>query len=357
MGCPPITTTKTSMKILVTGTEGYIGARLAPWLQSHGHEVVGLDTGFYRDGCLYLDPIGLQVMPRTVFKDLREVTPDDFAGFDAVIHLAELSNDPLGQNRPEITFKINHEGSVRIAEAAKRAGVKRFVYASSCSVYGVGTGDFLDEQAPVNPQTAYAQCKVLVERDLLPMADDKFSVVFLRNATAYGPSPRMRFDIVLNDLCALAWTKKKIAMVSDGSPWRPIVHIEDICEAMRCAAEAPADAVNGQVYNVGRDGENYRIREIAEIVAAAFPGCEVSAGPPSKDNRSYRVSFEKIATKLPGYQARWTAQLGAEELRKLFERIDFSQETFEYRAFTRLKQLKYLQRTHQVDDDLFWSAR
>ncbi len=345
------------MNILVTGTEGYIGSRLAPWLRARGHTVAGLDTGFYRDGCLYLDPIGLPFGPATAYKDLRTVTPEDFAGFDAVIHLAELSNDPLGQNRPEITFKINHEGSVRMARAAREAGVRRFVYASSCSVYGVGTGDFLDETSPVNPQTAYAQCKVLVERDLRPLADERFSVVFLRNATAYGPSPRMRFDIVLNDLCALAWTKKKIAMVSDGSPWRPIVHIEDICEAMRCAVEAPAAAVNGEVFNVGHTPENYRIREIAGIVAAAFPGCEVSAGPPSQDNRSYRVSFDKIASRLPGFQARWSARAGAEELRRLFERIDFSQATFEFRAFTRLKQLQYLQRTRQIDDDLFWSPR
>lgn len=345
------------MKILVTGTEGYIGARLAPWLHAHGHEVRGLDTGFYRDGTLYLDPVGLPFGPQTTYKDLRHVTPADFEGFDAVIHLAELSNDPLGQNNPEITFQINHQGSVRIAEAARQAGVRRFVYASSCSVYGVGTGDFLDETSPINPQTAYAHCKVRVERDLAPMASDRFSVVFLRNATAYGPSPRMRFDIVLNDLCALARTQRKIAMVSDGSPWRPIVHIEDICEAMRCAAEAPADAINGQVFNVGQTAENFRVREIAHIVAEAFPGCEVTAGPPSQDNRSYRVSFDKIASRLPGFKARWSAAQGAQELARLFERIDFSKETYEFRAFTRLKQLKYLQRTQQVDESLFWSAR
>lgn len=345
------------MKILVTGTDGYIGARLAPLLHAHGHDVVGLDTGFYRDGCLYIDTPGMPWAPETRCIDLRDVGPADFEGVDAVIHLAELSNDPLGQNRPEITFQINHEGTVRIARAAREAGVRRFVYASSCSVYGVGSGDFLDETSPINPQTAYAQCKTLVERDLLPMASDRFSVVFLRNATAYGPSPRMRFDIVLNDLCALAWTQKRIAMISDGSPWRPIVHIEDICEAMRCAAEAPAEAVNGEVFNVGRTDENFRVREIARIVADAFPGCEVSAGPPSKDNRSYRVSFEKIASRLPGYEARWTAARGAEELRLLFERIEFARETHEFRAFTRLKQLKYLQRTGQVNEDLFWTAR
>jgi nucleoside-diphosphate-sugar epimerase len=343
------------MKILVTGTEGYIGARLAPWLMRAGHDVRGLDTGFYRDGCLYMDSAAMPVAPQTTYKDLRTVTAADFAGFDAVIHLAELSNDPLGQNRPEITHDINHAGSVRIARVAREAGVRRFVYASSCSVYGVGSGDFLDETSPVNPQTAYANCKVLVERDLSAMAADDFSVVFLRNATAYGPSPRMRFDIVLNDLCALAWINRKIAMVSDGSPWRPIVHIEDICEAMRCAAEAPADAINGQIFNVGASFENFRVREIAAIVSQAFPGCEVSVGPPSADNRSYRVSFDKIATRLPGFRARWTAKQGAEELHRLFSRIDFSKEDYEYRAFTRLKQLKYLERTHQVDNDLYWS--
>jgi nucleoside-diphosphate-sugar epimerase len=345
------------MKVLITGTEGYIGARLAPWLTVRGHEVVGLDTGFYRDGTLYLDPIGLPQLPRTICKDLRTVVPQDFEGFDAVVHLAELSNDPLGQNRPEITFRINHEGSVRIAQAARRAGVKRLVYASSCSVYGIGAADLVDETSPVNPQTAYAQCKTLVERDLKPMAEPDFSVVFLRNATAYGASPRMRFDIVLNDLCALAWTRKKIAMISDGSPWRPIVHVEDICEAFRCALEGPAEVVNGEVFNVGATQENYRVRELAEIVASVFPGCEVSVGPPGGDNRSYRVSFDKIATKLPGFKARWTARSGAEELRRLFERVEMSPETYEFRAFTRLKQMKYLQRTRQVDENLYWRAR
>jgi nucleoside-diphosphate-sugar epimerase len=346
------------MKVLITGTEGYIGARMAPILAAAGHTVVGLDTGFYRDGCLYMDPLGQPMTPRTAYKDLRQVEPADFEGFDAVIHLAELSNDPLGQNRPEITFKINHEGSVRIAKAAKAAGVKRFIYASSCSVYGVGSGgDFLNETSPTNPQTAYAQCKVRVEHDVGALADAGFCATFLRNATAYGPSPRMRFDIVLNDLCALAHTTHRIAMLSDGSPWRPIVHVEDICSAFRCVLEAPVEAVNGQIFNVGATRENYRIREIAQLVAEAFPGCEVSAGPPSADNRSYRVSFEKIETKLPGYASRWTASAGAKELAALFKRIDFGAAEYQFRAFTRLKQLKYLQRTGQIDDDLFWRAR
>jgi len=345
------------MNVLVTGTEGYIGTRLVPWLFARGHTVQGLDTGFYRDGCLYMDPIGMPVAARTAFRDLRHVTPKDLEGVDAIVHLAELSNDPLGQNNPEITFKINHEGSVSLAQAARQAGVRRFVYASSCSVYGLGSGEFLDETAPTNPQTAYAHCKVRVERDVTPMASSDFCVTFLRNATAFGPSPRMRFDIVLNDLCALAWTRKKIAMTSDGTPWRPLVHVEDICTAISCALEAPAAAVNGQVFNVGQNSANYRIRELAEIVASAFPGCEVSVGNSAGDNRSYRVSFDKIHARLPGFACRWDARSGAQELRQLFERIEMSKETFEYRAFTRLKQLKYLQKTRQIDGDLFWIPR
>jgi nucleoside-diphosphate-sugar epimerase len=342
------------MKLLITGTEGYIGSRLAPMMMALGHEVVGLDTGYYRDGWLFSDPKLLAAIPRTIIKDLRHVEPSDLAGFDAVVHLAELSNDPLGENRPELTFEINHQGSLDLARKAKSAGVKRFVYASSCSVYGVGSGEFLSETSPVNPQTAYAKCKVLVERDVGALAADDFSVTFLRNATAYGASPRMRFDIVLNDLCALAWTTRRIAMTSDGSPWRPIVHIEDICHAVRCALEAPTAAVNGEIFNVGQDSENYRVREIAQIVADVFPGCELSTGKASADNRSYRVSFEKIHTRLPGFHCSWTARRGAEELRARFEKIEFDQQTYQFRAFTRLKQIRYLSRTGQINDNLFW---
>jgi len=342
------------MKVLITGTEGYIGSRLAPLLMARGHEIVGLDAGFYRDGWLYSDPRQLALVPRTIIKDLRHVEQKDFEGFDAVVHLAELSNDPLGENRPEITYQINHLGSVELARKAKAAGVRRFVYASSCSVYGIGTGDFLNETSPVNPQTAYAKCKVLVERDTKALADANFCVTYLRNATAYGASPRMRFDIVLNDLCALAWTTKRIAMTSDGSPWRPIVHIEDIATAIRCALDAPTDAVNGEIFNVGQDSENYRVREIAQIVADVFPGCELTTGKAGADNRSYRVSFDKITTRLPGFSCSWNARLGAEELRSRFEQIEFNKETYEYRAFTRLKQIRYLSRTGQIDNDFFW---
>lgn len=342
------------MKVFVTGTEGYIGAILAPLLMQRGHEVVGLDTGYYRDGWLYSDNHHLAFSPKTLNKDLRDITEQDLEGCDAVAHLAELSNDPLGQNKPDVTHKINHKGSVSLAEKARAVGIRRFVYTSSCSVYGAGNGDFLDETSTTNAQTAYAECKVLVERDVGRMTGADFCPVFLRNATAYGPSPRMRFDIVLNDLCALAWTTKRIAMISDGSPWRPVVHVEDICEAIYRSLIAPEDKVQGRVFNVGQNSDNYRIREIAQIVAEEFPGCELTVGSSSGDNRSYRVNFDRIHDELPGFSCRYTVRDGARQLREMFERIQMGPETHRFRAFTRLKQLQYLQASRQVDDELFW---
>jgi nucleoside-diphosphate-sugar epimerase len=342
------------MKLFVTGTEGYIGTRLAPLLVADGHDVTGLDTGFYRDGWLYSEQSTYRTSIRQINKDLRKIEVSDLEGCDAVVHLAELSNDPLGQNNPEITFDINHQGSVRLARLAKQAGVRRFVYASSCSVYGLGVTDWVDETSPTNPQTAYAHGKVNVERDVAPLASGDFAVTFLRNATAYGASPRIRFDIVLNDLCALAWTTKRIAMTSDGSPWRPIAHIEDICKAIRCTLQAPVEAVNGQIFNVGADTENYRIRELAAIVADVFKGCEVTVGSSAGDNRSYRVSFKKIASQLPGFRTEWTAHRGAAQLYELFKRIDLSKDIYHFRAFTRLLQLRYLTSTGQLDDRLYW---
>jgi nucleoside-diphosphate-sugar epimerase len=342
------------LKVLVTGTSGYIGSILGPYLIERGIQVIGLDTGYYRDGWLYSDNKASPRTPMTINKDLRQITSDDLDGVDAVAHLAELSNDPLGQNDTTVTFEINHKGSVRLAELARKAGIRRFVYTSSCSVYGAGTGDFLNETSPPNPQTAYAECKVLVERDVGKMAGDDFCPVFLRNATAYGPSPRMRFDIVINDLCALAWTTEHIAMVSDGSPWRPVVHVDDICEAIYRSLIAPEDAVRGQIFNVGQNAENYRVRELAAMIAAEFPGCEVTTGPSGGDNRSYRVNFDKIQSQLPGFRCRYTAQDGAKQLHQLFERIGFTDEIYKFRAFTRLKQLLYLQKTKQVDSELFW---
>jgi len=344
-----------SMKVFVTGVNGYIGTMLAPYLMERGLSVVGLDTGYYRDGWLYSDNRHLQYSPQTINKDLRHVTAADLEGCDAVAHLAELSNDPLGQNNPLVTHQINYQGSVALAENAQRAGIRRFVYTSSCSVYGAGSGDFLDETSKANPQTAYAECKVLVERDLGKMTGANFSPVFLRNATAYGPSPRMRFDIVINDLCALAWTTKRIAMTSDGSPWRPVVHVEDICEAIYRSLIAPDSAVSGKIFNVGQNSDNYRVRELAQIIAEEFPGCEVSMGPSSGDTRSYRVNFDRIHAELPGFKCRYTARDGARQLRVLFERIAMQPDTYQFRAFTRLKQLKYLQATRQIDPEFYWT--
>ena len=343
------------MRVLVTGTDGYIGAVLAPMLMSRGHDVLGVDTGYYRQGWLFTDPIVVPATPTSLIKDIRHISSADIGGCDAIVHLAELSNDPLGQNNPETTFKINHEGSVRLAGLAKEHGVGRFVYTSSCSVYGASADDgYLDEQAPVNPQTAYAECKVRVERDVSRMADDDFSPVFLRNATAYGASPRMRFDIVLNNLSGLARTTGKIAMISDGTPWRPLVHVQDICHAITAALEAPRVAIHNQIFNVGENAQNYRIREIAEIVSAVFPGCELTLGSSQGDNRSYRVNFDKINAALPGFSCQWDAEGGARQLHAVFDRIDLTADDFEARPFTRLKQLEYLIKTKQIDDEFFW---
>ncbi len=340
------------MRILVTGTEGYIGCRMAPYLKDRGHTVVGLDTGFYKDGNLFDDP---NMMPTTLFKDIRKVEVSDLRGFDALVHLAELSNDPLGEQDPQITYKINHQGSLHLARLCKEAGVPRFIYASSCSVYGAAGGDgFVSETSPTNPQTAYADCKVKVETDVSAMADAQFHPTFLRNATAYGASPRMRFDIVLNNLSGLAWTTREIKMVSDGTPWRPLVHILDISKAVACALEAPVEAVHNQIFNVGRSDANYRVREIAEVVAATFPGCSLSFGKNDADNRSYRVSFDKINSQLPGFACEWDLKRGAEELRDVFERIQMTTEQFEFRTFTRLKQLKHLKESQQLDAELYW---
>ena len=339
------------MRICLTGNEGYLGSLLVPELLKHGHEVIGLDTGFYKERSLYRP--GWNTVA-TITKDLRNIEAKDFAGFDAVVHMAELSNDPAGQLAPHITYEINHKGSVRLAEAARAAGVKRFVYMSSCSVYGVADKDFVDEQSPVNPQTAYAECKSYVERDVKPLATTDFSPVFMRNATAYGASPKMRFDIVLNNLAGLAWTTKEIKMTSDGTPWRPLVHGLDIARAIVAVLDAPKDAIHNEVFNVGDGAHNYRVREVAEIVAAAFPGCTVSFGTNSSDNRSYRVNFDKIRKHLPGFKCEWDAKRGAEQLATLFMKIDMTPEVFQFRSFTRLKQLEYLIRTQQIDGNFFW---
>lgn len=341
------------MKVLVTGIDGYIGAILGPYLAQKGYDVTGFDTGFYRQGWLY--PMA-GPRPQVITKDLREVTAKDLEGFDAVAHLAELSNDPIGQQDPGLTHEINHGGSVRIAKAAKEAGVRRFVYTSSCSVYGAMPpgADYVDETSPVAPLTAYAECKAKVERDVVPMADANFAPCFLRNATAYGASPRQRFDIVLNDLCGLAWTTKKIKLNSDGSAWRPLVHVLDICQAVERSLQAPHDQIKGQIFNVGSSDQNYRVIEIAKAIAGVFPGCEIEVGAATADNRSYRVNFDKIGRVLPGYKCEWTAEKGARQMYQMFERIGLTEAMFKADPYTRLKMLMSLKKTGLLDDKLFW---
>ena len=340
------------MRILLTGIDGYLGELMGPHLVARGHEVVGLDAGYYRDGLLYELPA--PAIP-TITKDIRHIRVGDLTGFDAVVHLAELSNDPIGQNRPEVTYAINGAGSANLARSAKIAGVKRFVYSSSCSVYGAGGGEWKTEESPTEPLTAYAECKLRTEAVLDHLADDTFSPTCMRNATAYGASPRMRFDIVLNQFAGLAWTTRQIVMVSDGTPWRPVVHALDIAEAFACVLEAPRAAVHNQIFNVGSNAENYRVRELAEIVAAAFPGTATTFGPPSADGRSYRVAFDKIARHVPAFACRHTAASGAAELRDVFDRVELTPARFGFRAFTRLKQLNHLLETQQMDDNFFMS--
>jgi nucleoside-diphosphate-sugar epimerase len=344
----------TKKRVLVTGIDGYIGAVLGPRLLEREFDVVGLDCGFYRDGWLYNDA---GPRPLTLTKDIRNISPRDVEGFDAVVHLAELSNDPLGELNERATYQINHLGSVTLAEVCKAAGVPRFVYTSSCSVYGAAedAGARTEQSAP-NPQTAYARCKVLVENRVSELADAHFSPVFLRNATAFGASPRMRFDIVLNNLAGLAWTTNEIRMTSDGTPWRPLVHVEDICQAIALVLEAPREAVHKEIFNVGDDEQNYRVSEIAAIIARVFDDAGVTFGPANGDNRSYRTSFAKIRHHLPQFTCRWPAEEGARQLRAVFERIGLTRELFLHRGFTRLEQLKHLIATAQIDADLCWHA-
>jgi nucleoside-diphosphate-sugar epimerase len=340
------------MRILATGTEGYIGSLLPPLLVERGHEVVGVDTGYYEEARLYeTPPVGFGL----IHEDIRRLRPEQLESIDAVVHLAELSNDPLGQLAPTITYDVNHRGSLQLARLAKRAGAKRFVYASSCSVYGVAEEELVDEASPVRPQTAYAECKTLVERDLRALADDDFSPTFLRNATAYGASPRMRFDIVLNNLAGLAWTTGVIRMESDGTPWRPLVHAEDACRAVVAALEAPRERVHAETLNVGAQGANYRVRELAEVVGRVFEGCDVAFGDRGGDNRSYRVSFDKIAEVLPEWEPRWDVEAGARQLREIFERVKLTREDFESRDYTRLRQIQHLLSTGRIDEAFFWT--
>ena len=338
-------------RVLVTGSDGYIGSILAPLLIARGYEVDGLDTGYYRAGWLYHD---VAQRPRTMTRDIRTVTAEDLEGYEAVFHLAELSNDPVCQFDERATYDINHRASVALAENAKRAGVRRFIYASSCSVYGVMTGEEATEATKVNPQTAYANCKVMVERDVTELADRDFSPTFLRNATAFGASPRMRFDIVLNNLAGMAWTTGCLEMTSDGTPWRPLVHVLDICDAMIAAFEAPLYAVSNQVFNVGDERQNYRVREIVATVSDVFPVKYVAIGRNGGDNRSYRVSFDKIKQHLPAFSCRRDVRAGARQLLNVFQHIGLTEAMFNAPPYIRLRQLRHLVDTRQLDSLFYW---
>jgi nucleoside-diphosphate-sugar epimerase len=341
------------MKILLTGSRGYIGSVMAPFLVRAGHEVVGVDTDLYRRSSFggWKDTIETRV------KDVRALEARDLAGFDAVIHLAALSNDPLGDLNPQLTYDINHLASVRLAALAKEAGVTRFAFASSCSNYGAAGDAPVNEESELNPVTAYGESKVRVERDVIKLADGAFSPTFLRCATAYGVSPRLRFDIVLNNLVAWAFTSGKVMLKSDGSPWRPIVHIEDISRAFLAVLTVPRERVHAQAFNIGRDDQNYRIREIAQIVKETVPGCEIAfaddAGP---DKRNYRADFSKVARVLPEFQPQWDARKGARQLYDAYRAIGLVLSDFEGPRYRRIDQIKQLMSTGELGNDLRWRS-
>ncbi|VFU09323.1 NAD-dependent epimerase/dehydratase family protein [Methylocella tundrae] len=337
------------MKVLLSGHRGYIGAVLTPYLLERGHDVTGLDSDIYR-ACTFAGD--LAEIP-TIEKDIRDVGKDDMIGFDAIIHLAGLSNDPLGDYRPELTNEINFKASVDLAALAKQAGVPRFLYASSCSTYGASGSEFLDESAPFNPVTPYGASKVNVERAVSLMADEAFSPTFLRASTAYGLSPRLRFDLVLNNLTAWAFTTGQVYLKSDGTPWRPIVHVEDIAAAYTAALEADRSLIHNKAFNVGSTTENYQMVEIADIVSSVVPNCQVEFAPGAgPDTRCYRVDCNHIARHLHSFKPQWTARRGVEQLYDAYCSSGLSLDDFEGERFKRIAHVKKLIRVGELGEDL-----
>ena len=340
------------MKVLVTGHKGFIGTVLVPMLLEKKYDVVGLDSDLYRR-CTYGEA---PVQIPEIFKDVRDVELGDVKGFDAIMHLAALSNDMLGNINPELTLDINYRASVRLAELAKEAGVSRFLFSASCSMYGAAGDNFLDETSTFNPVTPYAESNVLSERDIRTLADETFSPIFLRNATAYGVSPRMRFDLVLNNLMAWAYTTGSILMKSDGTPWRPIVHIEDISRAFMTLLEAPRDLVHNQAFNIGLNDENYRIRELAAIVKETIPGCEIEyaegAGP---DKRCYRVDFQKYTAAFSDKPLQWNARKGAQQIYESYQKYGLDKDEYEGVKYKRIAHIMYLMDEGLLDDSLRWA--
>jgi nucleoside-diphosphate-sugar epimerase len=338
----------------MTGHDGYIGAVMIPVLQADDHEIIGLDTSYF-EGC---DFGAYQAPIESLRKDIRDVTAADLDGIDAVVHLAAISNDPLGNLNPGCTYDINHAAAVRLAELAKRAGVRRYIYSSSCSVYGAASpDDVLDEQAKFAPVTPYAESKVWVERDVQALADDDFSPVYMRNATVYGVSPRLRGDLVVNNLVGWALTTGKVLLKSDGTPWRPLVHVEDVCQAFAVVLKAPREKIHDEAFNVGAPGENYRIRTVAEIVQRAVEGSEVELTPDAGgDSRCYRVDFSKIQRVLPEFRPAWNVERGVIQLRDAFRQVGMTQADLEGNRYLRIKTILRLLEEGLIDTDLRWKV-